>query len=162
MSYEKQNFTNNQVLTHNHLNHIEDGIKTVENTVSNIWQTIYPVGAIYISMNETSPASLFGGTWERIVDRFLLAGSSTSYPIGSMGGNSSNTHSHQQTFGYDGNGIYFLLGYNETNSTVIQDVTRGNLSVASAVSAARYDNTFNETINTMPPYLSVYMWKRTA
>ena len=31
--------------------------------------SVYPVGSIYMSVNSTSPATLFGGTWERIQDR---------------------------------------------------------------------------------------------
>lgn len=34
MSYQRQNFTEGQVLTHDHLNHIEDGILALEGTVS--------------------------------------------------------------------------------------------------------------------------------
>lgn len=48
----------------------------------------YPVGAIYMSVNSTSPATLFGGTWERIQDRFLLAAGS-SYAAGATGGSAS-------------------------------------------------------------------------
>lgn len=33
---------------------------------------IYPVGSIYMSVNNVSPETLFGGTWERIKGRFLL------------------------------------------------------------------------------------------
>ena len=36
--------------------------------------SVYPVGAIYISMNAISPAKLFGGSWERIYNCFLWAG----------------------------------------------------------------------------------------
>lgn len=46
---------------------------------------VYPVGSIYISVTDTPPDSLFGGTWERIADTFLLA-SGESYPPGSTGG----------------------------------------------------------------------------
>lgn len=34
---------------------------------------IYPIGAIYMSMNSTDPGELFGGTWEQIKDVFLVA-----------------------------------------------------------------------------------------
>lgn len=34
----------------------------------NTLDLVYPVGAIYLSVDATSPASLFGGTWEQILD----------------------------------------------------------------------------------------------
>lgn len=43
----------------------------------------YPVGAIYISTSSTSPASLFGGTWERIASERVLMGVSSSHGAGS-------------------------------------------------------------------------------
>ena len=67
----------------------------------------YPVGAIYISVSSTSPASLFGGTWERISGRFLigagaaeanttdywgtLGASDVNCPAGEMGGEATHT-----------------------------------------------------------------------
>ena len=50
---------------------------------------IYPVGAIYISVSATSPATLFGGSWTRIQDRFLLAAGS-EYAPGSAGGEATH------------------------------------------------------------------------
>ena len=38
---------------------------------------VYPVGAIYMSVNNTNPGNLFGGTWEQIKDRFLLSAGDT-------------------------------------------------------------------------------------
>lgn len=46
---------------------------------------IYPVGSIYMSVNATDPANLFGGVWERIKERFLLGAGDTHTP-GSTGG----------------------------------------------------------------------------
>lgn len=42
-------------------------------TLSGIFELIYPVGAIYMSTNNVNPANLFGGTWEEIQGKFLLA-----------------------------------------------------------------------------------------
>ena len=46
---------------------------------------IYPVGSIYMSVNGTDPARLFGGAWERIKERFLL-GAGDTHTAGSTGG----------------------------------------------------------------------------
>lgn len=65
---------------------------------------IYPVGRIYMSVNATDPAKLFGGTWERIKEKFLL-GAGDTHTAGSTGGEFENTlkieeippHNHPQT-----------------------------------------------------------------
>jgi hypothetical protein len=60
---------------------------------------IYPVGAIYMSVDSTSPATLFGGTWVAIENTFLVAAGS-SYTAGSTGGSATHTHttpSHTHT-----------------------------------------------------------------
>ena len=53
------------------------------------WQAIaasglsaYPVGSIYQSTNPTSPAALFGGTWEQIASERVLMGASSSHKAG--------------------------------------------------------------------------------
>ena len=59
----------------------------------------YPVGAIYMSVNSTSPATLFGGTWVEIANQFLV-GAGATYPAGSTGGAATHTHttpSHTHT-----------------------------------------------------------------
>ena len=50
-----------------------------------LWELIYPVGSLYLSAVDTDPGVLFGGTWERIRDRFLLA-AGTAYGAGTTGG----------------------------------------------------------------------------
>ena len=56
---------------------------------------IYPVGAIYMSVNSTNPSELFGGEWEQIEDKFLLA-SGSSYSNGSTGGSATVSLSASQ------------------------------------------------------------------
>lgn len=65
--------------------------------LDNVW----PVGSIYMSVNSTNPGTLFGGTWQQIKDRFLLACGST-YANGATGGEATHaltvnempTHKH--------------------------------------------------------------------
>ena len=61
------------------------------NSIPQAWlNAIYPVGAIYISVNSTDPSTLFGGNWTRIQDKFLLSAGS-SYTAGNTGGAASVT-----------------------------------------------------------------------
>lgn len=124
----------------------------------NIVDTIYPVGSIYTSVESTSPATLFGGTWEQLEDRFLLGAGST-YTSGDTGGEATHTlttseiPSHNHDIRYrtkivasGSSGAWALGGgtYTGTTDVPIQDTGGGN------------------SHNNMPPYLVVYMWKRTA
>lgn len=69
---------------------LETQIENADSQIGNILEQIYPVGAIYISTNNTSPSSIFGGTWEQIEDKFLLASGST-YANGATGGEATHT-----------------------------------------------------------------------
>lgn len=116
--------------------------------------SFFPVGAIYISTEDTSPSQLFGGVWEKIEGVFLL-GSSSSYTNGSTGGEATHTlsleeipsHSHEYTHltigSYGGGNATSLLG-DRLNSEITQTGSVGSSSPH----------------NNMPPYLSVNMWKR--
>ena len=134
---------------------------------------IYPVGSIYMSVSNTSPATYFGGTWEQIKDTFLLACGST-YANGATGGEASHTlttdempsHDHFQQYQSDTSyvGIH-VKNYNTGGS--IQGVqpangTRRNNIMAPAVRVATVASGGGQAHNNMPPYLAVYVWKRTA
>ena len=75
---------------------------------SELLDLIYPVGSIYISVNSTSPATLFGGTWEILNDVFLLAAGSYAN-AGTFGGEATHTltvdemPSHSHTYTIPGN-----------------------------------------------------------
>ena len=145
MAYEKQNFLDGQIITADHLNHIEDGIIDL--------LMVYPVGSIYMSVAETSPASLFGGTWERIEDRFLLAAGST-YTAGDMGGEAAHTLTVSEMPSH--NHTYTIPG-NETGTSWY-----GASGTAKGAPQSSGDSGGGQPHNNMPPYLAVYMWKRVA
>lgn len=167
--------------------------------VSNYVDTIYPVGAIYISTDSTSPASLFGGSWAKIDGKFLLGNTD------SLG---QSYHPELATLGYsyagstgwywtDSAGNKYSISvtsssYAATAGEVKHTLTTSEMpshshsyydyytlepySVGSNRHAVCYDQhtstgTTTETTksagsgsahNNMPPYLLVYMWKRTA
>mgnify|MGYP000012485798 FL=1 len=134
----------------------------------------WPVGSIYMSMVATNPGTLFGGTWERIAyGRMLIGADSITYPAGSTGGEATHKLTTSEMPGHShplyGNaflwgvksglntpiyipGMNAALGYTQENElSTDESVYRNAKSAGSSVAH-----------NNMPPYLSVYMWRRTA
>lgn len=125
-----------------------------------ILEAVYPVGSIYMSVNNVSPATLFGGTWEAIQGKFLLGANSSTYKAGSTGGEAAHTltesempnHKHSIWFPNDGGEQSAEIGYPDTGSK--------NTYYAEASKTSRTGG--GAAHNNMPPYLAVYIWKRTA
>ena len=65
-------------------------IHAVNEALNISWDVVYPIGSIYMSVNNVDPHDLFGGTWQQIKDRFLLA-CGDSYENGSTGGSANHT-----------------------------------------------------------------------
>ena len=76
---------------------MKSDIASIYEAINFLNTRIYPVGSIYISVNNTNPGTLFGGFWTQITDRFLLAAGNT-YDVGSTGG--WETHRHKYGFQY--------------------------------------------------------------
>ena len=116
----------------------------------------WPIGSIYMSVNSTNPASLFGGTWEALSERFLI-GASGSYPAGSTGGSSIHTISKSELPSYT---LADAVLANGTNSAKVTTSNSGwgipNWKYGE-ITTGGDGNSFS----LLPPYLSVWMWKRT-
>lgn len=130
--------------------------------------TVYPVGSVYISVSETSPASLFGGTWERIKDTFLLA-AGDSYAAGSTGGEATHTLTIEEMpeHIHDKLGVssaYLCAWASEGVSTAGMFDLKSlfSESLADQYSLSTLPAGGDEAHNNMPPYYAVYMWRRTA
>lgn len=125
-----------------------------------ILEAVYPIGSIYISVNSTSPATLFGGTWKAIKGKFLLGANSSTYKAGSTGGEAAHTltnnempnHQHSIWFPNSGGEQSAEIGYPEAGSKNTYYAEASKTSGAGGGAAH----------NNMPPYLAVYIWKRTA
>lgn len=134
-------------------------ITTTYATKTELLSKVFPVGAIYMSTSSTSPASLFGGSWTRIQDQFLLAGG-TSYAAGSTGGEASHTLTVSEMPAHDHEENGEMLGYVE-NATWGNELT-GNGKVKTYTYFRTSQTGGGQPHNNMPPYLAVYVWKRTA
>lgn len=174
--YITQYYSNNNPTTKKYVDDLADVISTAvqDNTdniaalseqISNIgsitFDDIYPVGSIYMSVNSTNPSNLFGGTWTQLKDRFLLGAGST-YTNGSTGGEASHTltvnempsHSHPQY-------VTVSSGGSLSANCDYDSYSSGNAR-KSAQNVSTGPTGGGNSHNNMPPYLVVYMWKRTG
>lgn len=117
----------------------------------------YPIGAIYMSMDPTSPAELFGGTWTQLTDRFLV-GAGNVYAVGATGGSSSITLTKANL---PGESIIFSNSATSSGWSVGIWDTNGSSSWY-AMPKSQTSSTTVSSFNNRPPYLAVYIWQRTA
>ena len=140
------------------LTNLTNRVTTLSNTVESISQAtldfskIYPVGSIYITVSNSNPSTLFGGSWEKISgDAYLkivtsnagqYGGTSSQHkiPVSSM---PSHTHTVSRTaqYGRPNNVNFGASGDWQGMSQVTTSATGGG--------QAYY-----------PYYLGVYVWKR--
>ena len=114
---------------------------------------LYPVGSVYISFNATDPSTLFGGTWVRLKDRFLLASGDT-YAANTTGGSATKTiavnniPAHNHTVNASGN-------HNHTATTSTagnHSHTRGSMNITGKIDASGRgmgNESFGETYPTV-------------
>ena len=167
---------------------------------------LYPVGSVYISFNATDPSTLFGGTWVRLKDTFLLA-NGDSYAPNTSGGSATKTigvnnlPSHTHSCSTVGNHTHTRGNMNITGSEVVNFYENAQISGAFYIDNSpnvyikqdlsgrfRQHNTMFDAsrswsgatspngshthtigntgsglpLNIMPPYTTVYAWRRTA
>lgn len=162
------------------------GIRGAQGADGKPWAgiSLYPVGSIYMSVDGTSkgnPAELFGGTWERIKDRFLLA-AGDNYKNTNTGGSADAVliqHKHNvitedsSNFLYmnkttDGTKAgYYLPRTAESGNDYWHDsglVEGSRYITGGATTQSVPDGSLTDTKKdkNMPPYLVVMVWKRIA
>lgn len=122
-------------------------------------QSFFPIGYIYISVNNVNPSEYFGGEWEQIKDVFLLA-CGNKHQNGATGGAEnvtlnisqipSHTHTSEPHIGW-GSGVY-TAGYGKTDNNSPGQLWPTDIGYTGE----------GQSHENMPPYLAVYMWKRVA
>ena len=136
-----------------------DSKLTAASLVPELLSKVYPVGSVYMSVNNVDPGTFLGGTWEQLKDRFLL-GAGDTYTAGDTDGEATHTltmtemprHRHD---------YYAITGdsygdWRQGTSYYLRDYYN-----STTYAGGQSDGT-TKPHNNMPPYLVVYMWKRTA
>lgn len=128
--------------------------------ISVLFLLMHPKGALFDSDDPTSPAELYGGTWERIEGKFIM-GASDTYPAGSTGGSATHTqtvgemarHSHTldlSNAGIEDDEYEYTVSYSR------------NKKITIAATRAIQANGGNDPMNILNPYYSAYIWRRVA
>lgn len=142
----------------------EDGSEEDYNITNQLLEKVYPVGSIYISTNNVSPQVFLGGTWEPFAYGKTLVGvdGSETNPDADFstslktGGEKAHTLTIAETPSHD-HKLYL-------KSTQVQAVTSSGVWVAQYNGQEQDIYSLltggNEAHNNMPPYITVYMWRR--
>nr|WP_301906453.1 phage tail spike protein [uncultured Anaerostipes sp.] len=175
---------NNAVNTANNAANKAEQVKVEMDAVTN---KIYPVGSIYISVNNANPASFFGGSWTAFATGRTIVGVDTSQgefnSVEKPGGNkdaaviahihsvnaqntiNAGVHDHDA---YVRSGV-FASGNSTASSLGFSDKNNGKSTSAILGDGNHYHNVPAHNTNStgqngagknLPPYITVYMWKR--
>jgi microcystin-dependent protein len=165
---------------------IQSGISKVNDAdtlcgkaISELMDMIYPVGSIYMSVSNTNPGTLFGGTWaawgagkvpvgiDTAQSEFNTieetGGEKTHVLTGAESGEKGHRHSYINVpssdghrFRWTGSGGY-SPGYSGASAVITNTVT-GEEIYTSTIAASNASSAHNN----LQPYIVCYMWKRTA
>lgn len=167
----------------------QDGVQYL---VDKMRDRMYPVGSIYISTNSTSPASLYGGSWERYgAGRALISASDTDsdFTAGTTGGSKTHDHKYGIAVGsfygntliapndsypavwsglvsYDKDSGEAIDGFHEWTKLEDKPVIGSNSMVGQTgapYNSRRYRyESDTKRGSSLSPYVAVYVWRRTA
>ena len=184
---------------------VDTKLKWLYDQLNTTASKLYPVGSVYISFNATDPSTLFGGTWERLKDTFLLA-NGDAYAPNTSGGSATknitvdNLPNHTHSLSWEGNHTHSRGSMNITGGVAVdmdnaygstgalqlnsswdlgyKRETAGYMGKGISLNASNgwsgetswngyHSHVVGATgsslpLNIMPPYRTVYMWRRTA
>ena len=125
-----------------------------------VLDTYYPAGKIYITVGNEDPNNTIGGTWEVFGTGKCLVGVDSSQSefntVMKTGGEKTHTltinempsHNHHFFRGTDGTSYFGVTGKEPDGGSLYQ------VDTSSAGGGQSHNN--------LQPYITVYMWKRTA
>jgi hypothetical protein len=134
--------------------------------VSTILQAVYPVGSIYISHVSTDPNVLFGfGTWIRHANGRVLVGvdetDGTFASVGATGGEKRHTLSVSEMPSHSHSWSTSVAFGNESETPSILAAGQAGTQFGT-FAATTTANGSSASHNNLQPYITAYIWRRTA
>lgn len=109
----------------------------------------YPVGSIYMSVESTSPASMFGGSWTQISGYYLYAGTSGGTTGGSSTSGAASGNTDYTTLSAAQSGLpahnHGASGSFEANFYIRHGTTSNTQSVAAGTNTSVTQNAYSDT-----------------
>ena len=137
----------------------------------------HPVGSLYISENATSPAELYGGTWERI-ENCTIWGASDTHPAGTTVKAGLPNITGKITVRavksiYDEVGIFENKKNGALESKIVDPLTTYSNLIATqdstaidggslAIDASGSNPIYGASTTVQPPAYCMYIWRRVA
>ena len=90
--------------------HALSNFYTSNSLVSDLLNKVYPVGSIYMSAVNVSPASFLGGTWQAIEQGRMLMAAGSSWQAGTTGGAAYHTLTVQEMPAHDHSAVETAAG----------------------------------------------------
>ena len=120
---------------------------------------IYPIGSIYLSLNDANPNKLFGGTWERIKGKTLVGvdESDTDFKTSKLiGGEKTHklTINEMPAHNHGINGYWGTTGGGQ--------ISVGELNTGNLVTNNTNMSGGGQAHNNLQPYYTCFIWYRTA
>ena len=127
---------------------------------------VFPIGAIYLSINNTNPSTYFGGTWELISQGRTLVGVDENDTDFNASQKTGGEKEHTLTIDEMPEHNHGERGYYSTNTGVTTG-NHGHVRSRNPISSDPLDSSMEnvgggQPHNNMPPYFTCYIWCRTA
>lgn len=139
----------------------------LQNQINEYWKKIYPVGSIYMSINNTNPKILFGGTWTEWGKGRVPVGVNTAdiefNEVEKIGGKKEQVlRASIGAFGSDTGSIGYAHTGPTPNHDVYQMAIHGtpDTTPRTANHATEVWQSDGTGPTTLQPYITCYMWKR--
>ena len=136
---------------------------------------LYPVGSVYISINNVNPATYWGGTWQKIGEGRTLMGATSDSQLGTTVNSglpdiqasarmrSSSYNTGQNIWSNGGTNAFTITGQgNSTTADVLGQTNPASKMTQIDFKASSYNSIYGSSSIVQPPAVYVYFWVRTA